>query len=211
MLQTSIEQRTTLRENIWVMVQVCFRTSIAGASTRGFTFLSCFLVPAVGVSTWGQAGNPTNQWKQSGPTQDVTETGRSITGEKEKTDCSSRDRLRYISAMFWKLSSVGIRGLSDHVSGSITQWLSSPRSWARLLSGMWRFGVATLDLRKAFDRIEFKCLFDALRRRGVPGSYITHIHFRDALYGSQFGSAEGGTSFGIVSRVKCDVMSPSRG
>ena len=48
---------------------------------------------------------------------------------------------------------------------------------------------ASLDLRTAFDRMEFKPLFDAPRCQGIPGSYT---HLLDTLYRLQSVSVEGG-------------------
>ena len=42
--------------------------------------------------------------------------------------------------------------------------------------------MASLDMKKVFDRIEFRPLFDALEYQGVPSLYI---HLLKALYSGQ--------------------------
>ena len=71
------------------------------------------------------------------------------------------------------------------------------------------FGVpiwmVSLDMRKAFDRIEFVPLFHALREQGVPES---HIALLTSLYTNQVGSVNGSQYFKINRGVKQgDVIS----
>ena len=66
---------------------------------------------------------------------------------------------------------------------------------------------ASLDLKKAFDRVEFVCVFQALERQGVPQDYV---HLLRTLYKTQIGSVEGGSAFPINRGVgQGDVFSPS--
>ena len=66
--------------------------------------------------------------------------------------------------------------------------------------------MVSLDFEKAFDRIEFGPLFDALRQQGVPECYIALL---TALYNDQWGSVNGSTYFEIQRGVKQgDVISP---
>ena len=68
---------------------------------------------------------------------------------------------------------------------------------------MW---FASLDLTKAFDKIEHDALFQALLRQGVPPSYLALL---TSLYRKQTGSVQGGRSFSIKRGVKQgDVISP---
>ena len=65
--------------------------------------------------------------------------------------------------------------------------------------------MISLDLRKAFDRIQFRPLFAALRDLGVPESYI---HLLGLLYNDQQGTVNGSTLFDILRGVKqSDVIS----
>ena len=65
---------------------------------------------------------------------------------------------------------------------------------------------ASLDLTKAFDRIEYSPLFDALLQQGVPRSYCTLLW---KLYKGQTGSVHGSERFTIERGVKQgDVISP---
>ena len=67
---------------------------------------------------------------------------------------------------------------------------------------MW---CASLDLRKAFDRIEYNALFDALKVQGVPYAYLKLIA---SLYHEQVGLVQG-RQFPIKRGVKQgDVLSP---
>ena len=64
---------------------------------------------------------------------------------------------------------------------------------------------ASLDLRKAFDRIEYNALFDALKMQGVPHAYLKLIA---SLYHDQVGLVQG-KQFPIKRGVKQgDVLSP---
>ena len=66
--------------------------------------------------------------------------------------------------------------------------------------------MASLDLRKAFDRIEFGPLFTALRGQNVPEHYVQLLA---ALYKNQTGSVNGNMHFPILRGVKQgDVISP---
>ena len=68
---------------------------------------------------------------------------------------------------------------------------------------MW---FASLDLTKAFDRIEYSPLFDALLQQGVPRCYCTLLW---RLYKGQAGSDHGSERFNFERRVKQgDVISP---
>ncbi len=65
---------------------------------------------------------------------------------------------------------------------------------------------ASLDLTKAFDRIEYSPLFDALLQQGVPRCYCTLLW---KLYKGQTGSVHGTERFTIERGVKQgDVISP---
>ena len=59
--------------------------------------------------------------------------------------------------------------------------------------------MASLVLRKAFDRIEFTPLFEALRIQEVPESYIALL---SALYSEQVGQVNGSEFFDIQRGVK---------
>ena len=66
---------------------------------------------------------------------------------------------------------------------------------------------ASLDLRKAFDRIGHRSLFEALHDQGVPQCYISLL---SALYRSQTGQVQAGRKFPIQRGVKQgDVLSPA--
>lgn len=65
---------------------------------------------------------------------------------------------------------------------------------------------ASLDLKKAFDRMEHNALFAALAKQGVESSYIQLLK---ALYLGQTGSVHGSRRFRITRGVKQgDVLSP---
>ena len=65
--------------------------------------------------------------------------------------------------------------------------------------------MVSLDMRKAFDRIEFIPLFDALRQQHVPESYIALLA---VLYSNQCGIVNGSDKFEIKRGVKQgDVIS----
>ena len=65
---------------------------------------------------------------------------------------------------------------------------------------------ASLDLPKAFDRIEYSRLFDALLQQGVPRCYCTLLW---KLTKGQTGSVQGSEGFTIELGVKQgDVISP---
>ena len=66
---------------------------------------------------------------------------------------------------------------------------------------------ASLDLRKAFDKIEHRSLFEALHAQGVPQCYISLL---TTLYRSQTGQVQAGRKFSIQRGVKQgDVLSPA--
>ena len=68
--------------------------------------------------------------------------------------------------------------------------------------GMW---CASLDLRKAFDRIEYNAVFDAMKVQGVPHAYLKLLA---SLYHDQVGVVQG-QKFPIKRGVKQgDVLSP---
>ena len=65
--------------------------------------------------------------------------------------------------------------------------------------------MISLDLKKAFDRIEFGPLFEALREQGVPDGYIQLLSI---LYQNQKGTIDGKLFFDIQRGVKQgDVLS----
>ena len=65
---------------------------------------------------------------------------------------------------------------------------------------------ASLDVKKAFDRMEHNALFAALAKQGVESSYIQLLK---ALYLGQTGSVHGSRRFRITRGVKQgDVLSP---
>ena len=65
---------------------------------------------------------------------------------------------------------------------------------------------ASLDLTKAFDRVEHNQLFEALREQHVPQPYIALLR---AIYSSQSGAVHGGRPFDIQRGVKQgDILSP---
>lgn len=59
--------------------------------------------------------------------------------------------------------------------------------------------MASVDLKKAFDRVECESLFDALSRQSVPQPYINILR---VIYAGQIGSAESHGAFAIERRVK---------
>ena len=65
--------------------------------------------------------------------------------------------------------------------------------------------VLSMDLRKAFDTIDHRALFDSLHLHGVGDGYITLLKL---LYTNQHGSVNGSSSFPILRGVKQgDVLS----
>ena len=73
----------------------------------------------------------------------------------------------------------------------------------------WNFDLwmASLDLRKAFDKIEYDSLFGALRAQGVPPEYVDLLA---SFYQNQTGAVEGSMAFPIQRGVKQgDVLSPA--
>ena len=65
---------------------------------------------------------------------------------------------------------------------------------------------ASLDLRKAFDRIEYGALFGALAEQGVSRDYLALLA---SLYSDQVGIVHGGCKFKIQRGVKQgDIISP---
>ena len=66
--------------------------------------------------------------------------------------------------------------------------------------------MASIDLRKAFDRIQYGPLFKAIRGQGISDSYIALL---TELYRDQWGHVRGGSYFQIQRGVKQgDVISP---
>ena len=66
--------------------------------------------------------------------------------------------------------------------------------------------MVSIDLRKAFDKIEFSPLLDALRVQGISEPYVQLI---SELYSKQWGCVKGSTWFRICRGVKQgDVISP---
>ena len=64
----------------------------------------------------------------------------------------------------------------------------------------------SLDLKKAFDRVDHAALFDSLRRCGIRDGYVALLQ---RLYASQYGSANSSREFDISRGVKQgDVLSP---
>ena len=73
----------------------------------------------------------------------------------------------------------------------------------------WNFDLrmASVDLRKAFDKIEYDSLFGALRAQGVPPEYVDLL---TNFYQSQTSAVEGNAVFPIQRGVKQrDVLSPA--
>ena len=73
----------------------------------------------------------------------------------------------------------------------------------------WNFDLwmASLDLRKAFDKIEYDSLFGVLRAQGVPLEYVDQLASLDQ---NQTGAVERNAAFPIQSGVKQgDVLSPA--
>ena len=65
--------------------------------------------------------------------------------------------------------------------------------------------IISVDLTKAFDRIEHHALFDALRKQGVHGEYIRLL---SDIYQNQTGTVNDSASFCISRGVKQgDVLS----
>ena len=65
--------------------------------------------------------------------------------------------------------------------------------------------LISMDLRKAFDRIEHRALFDALQHCGLDDGYVALLQ---QLYSSQLGSANDSEDFPITRGVKQgDVLS----
>ena len=67
--------------------------------------------------------------------------------------------------------------------------------------------MASLDLRKAFDRIEYPALFDALRDQNVGDNYISLLA---AMYSNQTGCIRGSDCFFDIERgvKQGDIISP---
>jgi hypothetical protein len=87
----------------------------------------------------------------------------------------------------------------DDVFGIIENIIGKTNEWNIPL---W---MISLDLKKAFDRIEFGPLFEALREQGVPDAYIELLSI---LYRNQKGTVDGKTFFDIQRGVKQgDVLS----
>ena len=59
--------------------------------------------------------------------------------------------------------------------------------------------LASMDLRKAFDRLEYKALFDALRAQGVATEYVALLA---AMYKDQHGQVKDAPWFEIHRGVK---------
>ena len=77
---------------------------------------------------------------------------------------------------------------------------------ARALSGICPCGFASLDLTKAFDRVEYGPLFEALLEQGVPKPYCALLW---KLYQNQSGKLQQGHGFSIQRGVRQgDVISP---
>ena len=55
--------------------------------------------------------------------------------------------------------------------------------------------MGSIDLKKAFDRIEFGPLFNALRLQGVSEDYVALL---SALYSQQQGKVNGSKFFDIL-------------
>ena len=66
--------------------------------------------------------------------------------------------------------------------------------------------IVSVDLRQAFDRIEYNALFDALSEQGVP---IAYRNLLKRLYTGQAGTIDGLSHFDIMRGVRQgDVLSP---
>ena len=59
--------------------------------------------------------------------------------------------------------------------------------------------IARLDMRKAFDKLDFKALFRALRQYGLDEP---HLNLITALYANQQATVEGRSKFNIERDVK---------
>ena len=65
--------------------------------------------------------------------------------------------------------------------------------------------MLSMDLRKAFDTIDHHALLHSLRLHGIDEGYCTLLHL---LYGGQYGSVHGSSSFSVLRGVKQgDVLS----
>ena len=73
----------------------------------------------------------------------------------------------------------------------------------------WKFPIwmASLDLRKAFDRIEYHALFDALREQGVGDNYLALLA---SMYSDQTGCIRGSKKYFNIERgvKQGDIISP---
>ena len=73
----------------------------------------------------------------------------------------------------------------------------------------WKFPIwmASLDLRKAFDRIEYHALFDALREQGVGDNYLALLA---SMYSNQTGCIRGSKKYFNIERgvQQGDIISP---
>ena len=66
--------------------------------------------------------------------------------------------------------------------------------------------VASLDMRKAFDRVEFSAVFEALQKYGLDNP---HLNLITCLYANQHASVDGSDTFGVQRSVKQgDIISP---
>lgn len=66
--------------------------------------------------------------------------------------------------------------------------------------------MASLDLRKAFARIEYGALFEALRQQGIADDYLSLFV---AIYSGQSGHVRNSRKFSITRGVKQgDILSP---
>ena len=66
--------------------------------------------------------------------------------------------------------------------------------------------MASLDLRKAFDRIEYTSLFTALREQGIDDDYLALLA---SVYAGQSGCVRGSPHFPITRGVnQGDIISP---
>lgn len=66
--------------------------------------------------------------------------------------------------------------------------------------------ICSIDLQKAFDRIEFSSIFDALRNHGISEPYVQLLQ---ALYSHQYATVHDSSHFPIFRGVKQgDIISP---
>ena len=112
------------------------------------------------------------------------------------------DRLKPLLETEQSMDQVGFRrgtGI-DHALAVFESDCGGGIEWS---SEIW---FASLDLTKAFDRVEHNQFFQALREQHVPQPYIALLR---AICSSQSGAVHGGRPFDIQRGVKQgDILSP---